>query len=75
MFGFIMANILILGAGGIGLPIASALKHEEYNLVLSDYSEEAIVKPRSISSTGSLIQNALLTFMLVMPRIIWIRIN
>ena len=39
-----MANILILGAGGIGLPIASALKHEEYNIVLSDYSEEAISK-------------------------------
>ena len=46
MFGFIMANILILGAGGIGLPIASALKHEEYNLVLSDYSEEAIGKAK-----------------------------
>ena len=46
MFGFIMANILILGAGGIGLPIASALKHEEYNLVLSDYSEQAIGKAK-----------------------------
>ena len=41
-----MSNILILGAGGIGLPIASALKHEEYNLVLSDYSEEAIGKAK-----------------------------
>ena len=41
-----MPNILILGAGGIGLPIASALKHEEYNLVLSDYSEEAIGKAK-----------------------------
>ena len=42
MCGLIMPKILILGAGGIGLPIASALKHEEYNLVLSDYSEDAI---------------------------------
>ena len=40
--GYIMPNILILGAGGIGLPIASALKHEEHNLILSDYSEDAI---------------------------------
>ena len=39
-----MANILILGAGGIGLPIASALKHEEYNIILSDYSKDAIDK-------------------------------
>ena len=41
-----MPNILILGAGGIGLPIASALKHEEYNLVLSDYSQSAIDKAK-----------------------------
>ena len=41
-----MPNILILGAGGIGLPIASALKHEEYNLVLSDCSEDAIGKAK-----------------------------
>ena len=41
-----MPNILILGTGGIGLPIASALKHEEYNLVLSDYSQSAIDKAK-----------------------------
>ena len=46
MFGFIMTKILILGAGGIGLPIASALKHEEYNLVLSDFSKDAIDKAK-----------------------------
>ena len=41
-----MPKILILGAGGIGLPIASALKREEYNLVLSDYSQIAIDKAK-----------------------------
>ena len=41
-----MSNILILGAGGIGLPIASALKHEEYNLILSDCSQDAIDKAK-----------------------------
>ena len=46
MCGLIMPNILILGAGKIGLAIASALKHEEYNLILSDYSEDAIGKAK-----------------------------
>jgi len=41
-----MPKILILGAGKIGLAIASALKHEEYNIILSDYSEEAIGKSK-----------------------------